>query len=134
MLNLDFLNEMTLPQVWQRGEDLCSEGAVHLLTKQENEWSADVLGSRWYHVSINVENGSVASWNCNCPYDHGAVCKHVVALALAAEAIGDVEVIEEAINILDLNSRDRFSDLKQLKELLDTYKRRPAMMEELSKF
>ena len=96
MLNLDYLAEMTLPQVWERGEDLYFEGAVQMLTKDDDEWNAKVLGSRKYKVSIGVENGSVTSWDCNCPYDHGPVCKHVVALALAAEDVGDVEVIENA--------------------------------------
>ncbi len=44
------------------------------------EYEAIVSGSEDYSVKLKVRNNEVIEYNCNCPYDWGPVCKHVVAL------------------------------------------------------
>jgi hypothetical protein len=45
-------------------------------------WTAEVEGSDLYTVEIKLNNGEIVSWECDCPYDYGDICKHVVAVLL----------------------------------------------------
>ncbi|MDR0729263.1 MAG: SWIM zinc finger family protein [Prevotellaceae bacterium] len=49
---------------------------------QPDTWTAEVSGSSLYSVEIKLESDEIVSWNCNCPYDYGDICKHVVAVLL----------------------------------------------------
>ena len=70
-------------RVHERGRELFQTGAVERGERSEVTVTARVKGSASYpyRVSINLE---ADSWNCTCPYDLGAVCKHVYAVVLAA--------------------------------------------------
>ena len=39
-----------------------------------------VEGSEDYTVQINLNHGTINEFDCDCPYDKGPVCKHVVAV------------------------------------------------------
>ena len=43
-------------------------------------YEAIVKGTADYTVRIQLEGETVTEYSCNCPYDFGPVCKHVVAL------------------------------------------------------
>jgi Uncharacterized conserved protein len=45
---------------------------------------ADVEGSQYqpYTITINFDDVGVAHTDCSCPYDHGGICKHRVAVLL----------------------------------------------------
>ena len=45
---------------------------------------ADVEGSQYqpYTITINFDDIGVAHTDCSCPYDHGGICKHRVAVLL----------------------------------------------------
>ena len=64
----------------QKGINYFAQGVVTNLQQESETWRADVEGTHPYRVSINIHNGEVTDWNCTCPYDHGPVCKHVVAV------------------------------------------------------
>lgn len=38
-----------------------------------------VKGTELYHVIIDVQGDAVVNYECDCPYDMGPVCKHIVA-------------------------------------------------------
>jgi uncharacterized Zn finger protein len=44
------------------------------------EFSAVVEGSEDYEVFVEISKGKVVEHSCDCPYDWGDVCKHVVAV------------------------------------------------------
>jgi len=44
------------------------------------EYEAIVSGTEEYTVQLEVHNNTIIEHNCDCPYDMGAVCKHVVAV------------------------------------------------------
>ncbi len=49
-------------------------------------WRAKVYGTYTYHVEIHINpenHDEIKSWRCDCPYDYGPVCKHVVATLYA---------------------------------------------------
>lgn len=44
------------------------------------DYEAIVEGSEDYYVDLTIKNGVVKQYLCDCPYDYGPVCKHVVAV------------------------------------------------------
>jgi hypothetical protein len=60
----------------------------------DGRWRARVDGTHTYHaeIHINPENDhEIESWRCDCPYDYGPVCKHVVAALYAISKDEDPE-------------------------------------------
>lgn len=43
-------------------------------------FEAIVAGSEDYTVELKIKNGNIVEYNCDCPYDMGPVCKHIVAV------------------------------------------------------
>ncbi len=94
MLNINNLIILTTSPIYQHGEEYFSSEAVTRLNNSGNDWSAVVEGSNNYRVRVLVQDNEVADWDCNCPFDHGPVCKHVVAVALAIEECFESEETE----------------------------------------
>lgn len=44
------------------------------------EFEAEVAGREDYDVRITVSRKKITSYLCTCPYEHGTVCKHIVAV------------------------------------------------------
>jgi uncharacterized Zn finger protein len=44
------------------------------------EYEAIVEGTEEYTVQLTLKNGIITDYGCDCPYDIGPVCKHVVAV------------------------------------------------------
>jgi uncharacterized Zn finger protein len=44
------------------------------------EFSAVVEGSEDYEVFVQISKGKAVEHSCDCPYDWGDVCKHIVAV------------------------------------------------------
>lgn len=82
-LELETLLDLADEKVLARGKELFLEGAILEAAKGRNRLQAKVEGSMPfpYRVEINFSKGE---WTCTCPYQWGAVCKHVVAVAYAA--------------------------------------------------
>lgn len=100
MLQLTNIKALSYPEVWARGENYFINGLVTEIGNSGNQWNAVVKGSFNYQVRLQVEGGDMADWECNCPYDHGSVCKHVVAVALAVEemlVMGETEEVSSTL-------------------------------------
>lgn len=71
--------------ILQRGAGYFAMDVVDSLEElRTNEWEADVMGSDYYHVTVNLgDELSIKSSGCDCPYDWGVVCKHEVAVFYA---------------------------------------------------
>lgn len=78
--------------ILDRGLGYFQENCVDGLTCDGRRWEADVYGSETYLVEIEVEKGEVKEWYCDCPYDQGPICKHVVAVLFAIRE----EVMDDA--------------------------------------
>ncbi len=68
--------------VLELGQEYFVKGVVHDLVQTDGGWHARVEGSATYDVALNGTE-AVETWFCNCPYDHGPVCKHVAATLYA---------------------------------------------------
>lgn len=87
------------PQILQRGRDYYDSDLVENLQKSGSVFTAKVHGSEYrpYHVEITFnEDGDVEKWACDCPYDWGPVCKHIVAALLAIADGGCSEQMSSA--------------------------------------
>ena len=68
----------------ERGYDYFQSGYVNNLDEVETDlWIADVYGTDDYRVEIKTEKRKIKNWSCDCPYDQGPICKHVVATLYA---------------------------------------------------
>lgn len=68
--------------ILERGLAYFENGAVEDLNKSPDGWTALIKGNEEYRVIIRGEK-EIEEWHCVCPYDHGPVCKHVVAALYA---------------------------------------------------
>lgn len=67
--------------ILKRGLAYFKGGAITDFSKISNgEYEAIVSGTEDYTVQLEVENNTIIEHNCDCPYDMGTVCKHVVAV------------------------------------------------------
>ena len=72
------------PVIVERGYDYYTTGAVEDLAEDEpGYWTAVVIGSEEYAVSVEFKNKHIITWECDCPYEYGMMCKHVVATLFA---------------------------------------------------
>ena len=69
---------------FERGETYYRDGAVLEPIRQAMELRAQCEGSDYepYQVTATLAKGGIAETSCTCPYDHGGICKHTVALLL----------------------------------------------------
>lgn len=68
------------PIILQRGEAYFRSDAVQDLEEvQDKQWSATVLGSEDYTVTITEQPDGTLLALCDCPYDWGPTCKHIAA-------------------------------------------------------
>src|SRR5215208_2902303 len=83
------------PESFQRGREYAREGAVVSLTRRGDVLQGEVEGSQPtpYRTRVALDAGGVADVGCECPYNWGGWCKHVVATLLTW--IDGPEAVEE---------------------------------------
>jgi len=66
--------------ILKRGLSYFKNGYVTEFSEISNgEFEVNVSGTEEYTVNLRVENDIIIEHNCDCPYDMGPVCKHIVA-------------------------------------------------------
>ncbi len=81
-----FIRLHTTPKSYERGVAYYDDGAVLSLERRGDELVGQVEGSEYepYQVRITFTGETVESASCDCPYDWGGWCKHIVAVLVAA--------------------------------------------------
>ena len=120
-------------RIHERGRELFASGAVAQGTRAADLLRARVAGSSAhpYRVTIDLAAGA---WSCTCPYELGAVCKHVYAVALAGlearESFGEVAVSKNPALEQLLGALEALSD-EEGWALLEGFERfKPELLEE----
>lgn len=90
------------PTIRSRGKSYFNEGAFEVLEKDFGNFFFTVFGSDVYEVAITISGNSVTSYYCDCPYDQGPVCKHIVACLYYINSTLD-EIITESEEITTNN-------------------------------
>jgi hypothetical protein len=68
-------------KILKRGLSYFKGGAITDFSEiSSGEYEIIVSGTEEYNVRIKIRNNIITEHNCDCPYDIGAVCKHVVAV------------------------------------------------------
>ena len=68
-------------KILKRGLSYFKGGAITDFSEiSSGEYEAIVSGTEEYTVLIEISNNIIVEHNCDCPYDMGPVCKHVVAV------------------------------------------------------
>lgn len=72
-------------KILKRGQGYYEGGMIdELWSSENNHFHAVVDGSEPYEVEIVLnEDGEIIDHTCDCPYDWGEYCKHIVAVLLA---------------------------------------------------
>ncbi|OYU83079.1 MAG: hypothetical protein CFE24_12995 [Flavobacterium sp. BFFFF2] len=67
--------------ILKKGFTYFMDGAITEFSEISNgEYEAIVSGTEEYIVQLEIKNNTIIAQNCDCPYDFGPVCKHVVAV------------------------------------------------------
>ncbi|MGY0425600.1 MAG: SWIM zinc finger family protein [Polaribacter sp.] len=68
-------------RILKRGLSYFKGGAITDFSEiSTGEYEAIVSGTQEYTVQLEMNNNTIVDHNCDCPYDMGPVCKHVVAV------------------------------------------------------
>jgi uncharacterized Zn finger protein len=90
--DVDALKSRAGGTVLARGEVYHRDGRVRILSVEPARVLAVVEGSEDYTVALSGRGG-VIDGECSCPaFADQGICKHIVATALAADALGDDEL------------------------------------------
>ncbi|SFL46548.1 Uncharacterized conserved protein, contains Zn finger domain [Halogranum rubrum] len=109
------VRELARSKSYERGQSYYEQGAVSNVVRRGETVRADVRGSQYqpYTVTIEFDDAGVAGTDCSCPYDHGGICKHRVAVMLTC--IGDPESVRDRPPISELVAN---TDRETLQDLL----------------
>ncbi len=71
-------------KVFASGQELYRNGAISVAAIQGNILTGHCAGAQspFYKVRAELDAGGVRAASCNCDYDFGGYCKHIVALLL----------------------------------------------------
>ena len=121
------IRELARSTSYERGQSYYERGAVSDVVRRGETVRADVEGSQYqpYTATIEFDDAGVARTDCSCPYDHGGICKHRVAVLLTClrepDGVSNRQPLSELITDAD---RETLQDL--LVELVDS---RPEVAE-----
>ena len=82
--------------ILSRGKEYFSKSLVHNLQQSDGGWVATVGDESRYKVVLEGDK-TFEQWYCECPFDHGPICKHVVAAILSVKHY--YQYIQEEINL-----------------------------------
>lgn len=71
------------------------EDAVGRIQQEGEVFTARVRGTATYRVSLRIRAAGPPEIACNCPYEHGEVCKHGIALGLAV-----LDLVKDNLDII----------------------------------
>ena len=119
------VRELARSKSYDRGQSYYEQRAVSNVVRRGETIRADVKGSQYqpYTLTIEFNDAGVARTDCSCPYDHGGICKHRVAVLLTY--IRDPERVSNRQPIPDLIADTNPKTLQSL--LVELVHSRPEM-------
>jgi len=78
------IGDLARAKSYERGQSYYERGAVSDVVRRGDTVRAEVQGSQYqpYTITIMFDETGVTRTDCSCPYDHGGICKHRVAVLL----------------------------------------------------
>jgi uncharacterized Zn finger protein len=123
------VRDLSRPQSYDRGTNYHDEGAVVDIVQRGETIRAAVEGSQYepYEVRIDLDETGVVDTRCSCPYDHGGICKHRVAVLLAY--VRDPDEIKQRPPVRELIVDANPEDLREI--LIDLGENHPKVAEHI---
>ncbi len=83
-LTESIVRALTTPRSFSRGQELYDADAISNAARQGNVLTAHCEGTMapYYRVTVTLDDAGVSEANCDCEYEYGGYCKHIVALLL----------------------------------------------------
>jgi uncharacterized Zn finger protein len=92
--DVDALRDLAGEKVFERGQAYHRDGQVEILVVEPRRIVAQVAGTEDYRTELSGRDEDIGG-ECSCPaFDDWGFCKHMVAVALAANALGDDAEVE----------------------------------------
>lgn len=112
---------------FDRGESYYQRGAVLDVVRRGDTLRANVEGSQYepYQITVEFDETGIVQTACSCPYDHGGICKHRVAVLLTY--IRDTDEIDHRPPLSDVIESTDQETLQDL--LIDLVERQPELAE-----
>lgn len=89
----DFENQID-SKILKRGKEYFNNDCIEFLEEtKKGYWTANVSGTDKYTVEIQLDSKeNIKKCFCDCPYDYGDICKHIVAVlyAISEDKIMDI--------------------------------------------
>jgi len=105
-------------KILKRGLSYFKGGAITDFSEISNgKYEAIVSGAEEYTIQLEISNNTITKHNCDCPYDMGPVCKHVVAAIFHLQQ-DELELNQPSIS--KPRKKKTKSVSQQIKELLKT--------------
>lgn len=108
-LNLKLFEQQVDPTILQRGLKYYRADRVDEIERSDDGKEIDfiVVGNEPYKVHISTDGDEVVDYSCDCPYDMGPVCKHVVAalFELQHDSFTEYEDITPSDSRKDIKSK-----------------------------
>jgi len=98
------VRDLARSKSYGRGQSYYERGAVTDVVRRGQTVRADVEGSQYqpYTVTVEFDDAGIATTDCSCPYDHGGICKHRVAVLLTCirepETVRDQQPVSELVS------------------------------------
>ena len=103
--------------ILKRGLSYFKNGYVTEFSEITNgEYEANVSGTEEYTVNLEVKNNIIVEHNCDCPYDMGPICKHIVASIFYLKQ-DELNLNQQNVSLAKKKKSKTVS--QQLKEVLD---------------
>ncbi|WP_165874782.1 SWIM zinc finger family protein [Natrarchaeobius oligotrophus] len=121
------ISDLARSSSYDRGQSYYERGAVGEMVRRGKTVRADVEGSQYqpYTVTIEFDDAGVAGTECTCPYDHGGICKHRVAVLLTC--LRDPERVDDRPPVSELIEGTSRESLEEL--LIELAENRPGIAE-----
>lgn len=119
-MTYDNFEDFIETEMLEKGLAYFESQSVKELENEEGIWSAFVMGSDEYEVDIEGKR-NIKGWDCDCPYDHGDICKHVVAVLYAIKQLKTKKVEKKNRG---KNPVDQIFTKVPSKELLSYFKKK----------
>lgn len=108
--------------ILKRGLSYFKKGRVSQVEEiSSGEYEAIVEGTADYTVKLTIKNSIITDYSCNCPYDLGPICKHVVAVIfyLQQEQLGLSKTNKKQKSSSEKKPSKRKTVAEQVDELLE---------------
>lgn len=107
----DWIDEIT---AFRGCECFMAGKVISGMQAQDGEYQFRVEGNDTYKVNVKIdEDGGILGSKCDCPYDHGPVCKHQVACYLKLVEIIDGKPYEEEEEDMEEKLRNRLEEMSK---------------------